>query len=265
MFRHGNGETIELAMTHRVGATGETERCLRPHAVREVAERMHRWAIAAEGCQSCHGLPAVRIVSGMALCGRCHAHRAERLARGPWTRADLRPRAARADDPPPANPKALHGYAIRFNEPSVELWGFIEVVRPQAVDRTISETPDLRALWNHDSAEPIGRVSAGTLAIAKRTRGLWTEIDPPRWADRYVESVERRDVTGMSFAFMTLEDDWWIEDGMPHREILDMEIIEVSPVSFPAYPTTTIKAVDAGDRSDRVIEQQTAERLRLAQ
>jgi len=46
MSRTGN--VVELTMTHRVGAEGLVERCLRPMVVRETAERMRRWGVTAE-------------------------------------------------------------------------------------------------------------------------------------------------------------------------------------------------------------------------
>lgn len=253
--------TIEIAMTHRAGLAGAAERCLRPKVVRDIATRVQKWAVAPEVCKSCSNLPAVRYVEGLAMCGRCHTQRAERYGRRDGE--SLLPSVqTRADQPSPTG-KRLEGYAIRFNEKSVELYGFFEIIRPAAADRMVSEKPDLRALWNHDSSQPIGRSTAGTLRYEKRSKGIFVEIDPPAWAAGYVESVDRRDVTGMSFGFMALEDDWWLEDGMPHREILDMEVIEVSGVSFPAYPTTSIKAINASQRSELGREHETAQRLRM--
>lgn len=250
---------IEITMTHRVGADGVTSRCLRPAPILEIAQRVQRWTVTPEACQSCHSLPAVRFVD-LPLCGRCHQQRAQRLGR---TAASGLPAVVERVEDAPSPEKRLEGYAIRFNEKSVELFGFFEVIRPSAADRLMTEQPDLRALWNHDSAQPLGRTSAGTLRAEKRTAGVWVEIQPPRWATGHVESIDRRDVTGQSFGFMPLEDDWWLEDGMPHREILDMEVVEVSAVSFPAYPTTTIRAVNASARAGWQVEQDTAARLRL--
>lgn len=252
---------MEYAMTHRAGVTGLAERYERPGEVRTLVERVQKWAVAPEACQNCQSLPAVRFAE-LPLCGRCHAQRAERLGLRKGDVVGLRPVVERAEELP-TNDKRLEGYAIRFNEKSVELWGFFEIIRPSAADRLVSDKPDLRALWNHDSAEPMGRVSAGTLRVEKRTRGVWVEIDPPQSAAARIESVARRDVTGQSFGFVALTDDWWLEDGIPHREILDMEVIEISPVSFPAYPSTTITAVNASARSEWHVEQKTAERLRL--
>jgi HK97 family phage prohead protease len=146
--------------------------------------------------------------------------------------------------------QGLVGHAIVFNSLSVDLGGFREVIRPEAVMRVLAEGTDLRALWNHDSSLPIGRVSAGTLAIRKDARGLVAEIDPPGHAGAFVEAIRRGDVTGMSFAFQALEDEWRIDGDSVIREVTDMAMSEVSAVTFPAYPQTDISAVGIGKRVD---------------
>lgn len=252
---------IEYTVTHRVGLGGTAERYQRPSEVRDIAGRLHRWAGGGpETCQNCHSLPAIAIRGGTPLCGRCRENRALRLCQV-LEQGGLAARAEDLDEP--AGLPQLRGHAIVFNKRSVDLGGFIEIIKPAAADRMEAEKPDLRALWNHDSSLPIGRVSAGTLRAKKVTRGVAVEIDPPRSAAGYVESVERRDVTGMSFGFWPLEDDWHLEDGYPIREIFDMVVIEVSGVTFPAYPDTDIKIANRGARSAWTIERQTAERLRL--
>jgi len=138
--------------------------------------------------------------------------------------------------------KRLRGYAIVFNQKSVDLGGFREVILPEAVDRTLKEAIDVRALVDHDSSKVLGRTTAGTLTLRKKATGLYIDIDPPNTtASRDIlESVRRGDVTGMSFAFRVLEDDWRESEGMPLREVIDMRISEVSIVSFPAYPDTEV-------------------------
>src|SRR5438876_6249782 len=113
----------------------------------------------------------------------------------------------------------LSGYAIVFNAMSLDLGGFKEIILPEAVDRTLSEALDVRALVDHDTGKVIGRTRAGTLMLRKDRKGLRTEIDPAdTTAGRDVlESVRRGDISGMSFAFRTLTDDWRMEDGMPIR------------------------------------------------
>jgi hypothetical protein len=48
-------------------------------------------------------------------------------------------------------------------------------------------------------------------------------------------------VTGMSFGFRVLEDDWNYEnDQLAVRTVLDMRVSEISVVSFPAYQQTDV-------------------------
>jgi HK97 family phage prohead protease len=138
--------------------------------------------------------------------------------------------------------KIIKGYAIVFDRLSENLGGFKERIAPSAVDRTMTERIDLRALVDHDSAKILGRLTAGTLRVSKDARGLQIEIDPPETTIGLdiVESVRRRDVTGMSFAFMALNDGWDATTTPPTRTVTDMLIREVSIVTFPAYPDTAV-------------------------
>lgn len=249
-------QSLELAMTHAV-IGGRAERYLRPAAVRSIAERLQRWPLQPEACQSCLSQPATAIRATLPLCARCQAQREIQIGRDP---AGLAPKSVRADEDS-AKPE-LQGLAIVFNVPSVDLGGFTEIVRPVAADRMISERTDLRGLWNHNSDQTIARVSAGTMRVEKRTRGVQVAYVPPSWATGFVESVERRDISGQSFGFFVLDDQWHLEDGAPVREIFDMDVLETSPVSFPAYPQTTLRTVSVGERQqDR--RRETEARLRL--
>lgn len=153
--------------------------------------------------------------------------------------------------------RRIRGYAIMFNSLSENMGGFREIIKPEAVDRTLRTAADVRALWNHNESEVLGRTRAGTLALFKDQKGLKVEINPPSWAGRYLETIERGDVSGMSFAFRVLPGgaEWDEETSPPTRYILDMEISEVSAVTFPAYETTDVQV------AQRSLQQIRAQRV----
>jgi HK97 family phage prohead protease len=157
--------------------------------------------------------------------------------------------------------RKIRGYAVVFNVLSQDLGWFREIILPEAVDRTLEEALDVRALVDHDTGKVIGRTRAGTLELRKDKKGLRVSIDPAdTTAGRDVlESVKRGDISGMSFAFRTLTDNWRMEDGETIRDVLDMTISEVSIVSFPAYTQTS---VEVAQRSLQAFQQtQAASRL----
>jgi HK97 family phage prohead protease len=139
--------------------------------------------------------------------------------------------------------RRIQGYAIVFNSRSVDLGGFSEIIAPEAVDRTLRESADVRALVDHDSSKVIGRTRSGTLALRKDLRGLSVVIEPDpeiSYARDIMRAVQRGDVSGMSFAFRVLEDVWDYDAKVPVRTVTDMKVSEVSIVSFPAYPATDV-------------------------
>lgn len=139
--------------------------------------------------------------------------------------------------------KTLRGHAIAFDSLSVDLGGFREIIAPSAVDRTLKNAEDVRALVDHDTGKVIGRTRAGTLELSKDVRGLAVKITPDlgiSYASDIARAVARGDVSGMSFGFRVLEDSWNFEADPPIRTVTDMQISEVSIVAFPAYQATDI-------------------------
>ena len=88
----------------------------------------------------------------------------------------------------------------------------------------------------------LGRTKNGTLQIREDEQGLFYEVTPPdaQWARDLVESIKRGDVDQSSFAF-TVDVEQWDESGNPVvRTIVKVrELFDVSPVTYPAYPTAT--------------------------
>lgn len=149
-----------------------------------------------------------------------------------------------------SGPPRITGYAAVFDEPSlvIEDWlgSFVERIAPTAFDRTLGEGADVRALLNHDPNWILGRNTAGTLTLKTDKRGLFAEITPPdNERGRYViDAVTRGDIHGMSFSFRTMEDRWTFKKGADpdERELLDVDLFDVGPTPFPAYPATTASA-----------------------
>lgn len=141
------------------------------------------------------------------------------------------------------NGRKIRGYAVRFGSRSEDLGGFYEYIAPEAVDRTLNEGLDVRALVDHDSGKVIGRTRAGTLALRKDSKGLAITIEPDEeisYAKDIMRAVARGDVSGMSFAFRTIGDEWNYDGTVPVRTVTDMRISEVSIVTFPAYKQTDV-------------------------
>lgn len=129
------------------------------------------------------------------------------------------------------------GYASRFNTYSQNLGGFVERVAPGTFTKTILEA-DIRGLFNHDANLLLGRNRANTLRLAEDDNGLAYSIDlPDTTTGRDVRTLLKRgDVTGSSFGFRTIDDEWGeTEDGFPLRTLKSVALRDVGPVTFPAY------------------------------
>jgi len=137
----------------------------------------------------------------------------------------------------------ITGHAAVFNKLSVDLMGFREKVAPGAFINSI-EKSDIRALWNHNPDYVLGRNKSGTLKLEEDKKGLAIEILPPdtQWARDLMETIKRGDVDQMSFAFKTIKDSWENQDKKESiRTLEEVELFDVSPVTYPAYPQTDVK------------------------
>ena len=139
----------------------------------------------------------------------------------------------------------LRGYAAVFNDDSVPL-PFIERIAPGAFRKTLTETPDVRLLINHEGL-PLARTKNGTLTLTEDDRGLYmdaTIADTSEGRDLYT-LVERGDVDQMSFAFRVIRQKWNEDRTMRTLTEVSLADGDVSVVTYPAYPTTTVEAREA--------------------
>ena len=149
---------------------------------------------------------------------------------------DLAPEVRAGDDGSPR----IVGYAAVFDSLSDDLGGFQERISVGAFTRALRDKPDVRALINHDPNLILGRTKSGTLTLAANQKGLLYTVDPPdtQYARDLQASMKRGDVDQSSFAFRTVKDEWNVENGIPTRTLLDVDVFDVSVVTYPAYPDT---------------------------
>lgn len=136
--------------------------------------------------------------------------------------------------------RTLIGYAAVFNQDADIGGWWVERIDPGAFANTIGG--DIRALVDHDMGRVIGRTKSGTLRLSTDEYGLRVEIDVPNTTDGndLWELVERGDVSGMSFGFRVLRQEWDERGDTDIRIIKEVELLEVSAVAFPAYDGTEI-------------------------
>lgn len=138
----------------------------------------------------------------------------------------------------------ISGYFSVFNSPYEIAPGMTESIAPGAFQNTLSG--DIRALVNHDSTLVLGRTTAHTLELREDSHGLWGDIIiNPNDVDamNLYNRVKRGDVDQCSFGFEIVKQDTEVrDDGSMHWTILEVNLFEVSPCTFPAYQETNISA-----------------------
>jgi uncharacterized protein len=148
-------------------------------------------------------------------------------------------RITRADD----GSKMLSAL-IPYNSDSVDLGGFTETIAPGAFKAALGADADVLCLRDHDSSILLGRTKSKTLSLEDSPNGLRYKCKLPNTtqASDLAESVDRGDLDATSFGFQTISDTW-LEDkatGTVRRTLNEVELFEVSPCSFPAYPSSSV-------------------------
>lgn len=137
-------------------------------------------------------------------------------------------------------------------------WGWYEEIDRAAFDKTLAEG-DARFLVDHDTRLLVARVSAGDLRLTIDKIGLAVDSDLDdelSYVRDLTRNLEKRRITGMSFGFYVVRDEWTSIDvdvvdpdgnttteKASLRRITEVRLLEVSAVTFPAYEDT-----DAGLR-----------------
>lgn len=142
-----------------------------------------------------------------------------------------------------ASNKKLVGYAIRWNSLSEVIWDeFVEQFAPGAFTDSLAGGSDVRALFEHDYTQLLGRTKSGTLILTEDNTGLRFELTPPdtQLGRDVLTMVERGDITGMSFGFRALKESWDITPTPYVRTVTAAELREITVTSMPAYPESDV-------------------------
>ena len=140
----------------------------------------------------------------------------------------------------------IDGYVNAVERKSKPLWSrmgqFIERICKGAFARSLKRNDNVRILLNHDPEKDLGGTKDGNLELAEDNIGLHaraTITDP-----EVVEKAKRGDLIGWSFGFYDRDVENKIdENGMPLRDVRDLDLEEVSLLdrrAIPAYDGTLV-------------------------
>ena len=132
---------------------------------------------------------------------------------------------------------------IPYNSRSECLGGFYEILSPEVFKKTLQENSSIRVLVEHDDRLLLARSDNGSLRITNTPDALEADFDIPETTlgnDLLVE-IKSGLITGASFGFIVVRDDYKFVDGDEVRTVLEAKLLELSVVrSIPAYSGTSV-------------------------
>ena len=138
----------------------------------------------------------------------------------------------------------ITGYFVVFNSETELYDGMYEEISDKAFQNI--DLSDIRALADHDTAKVLGRTKSQTLSLSVDEKGLYGEITINKndtEAVNLYERVKRGDIDQCSFGFNILDETMDTRaDGSTKWTITEIELFEVSVVTFPAYADTSVEA-----------------------
>lgn len=140
------------------------------------------------------------------------------------------------------NKKIIQGYAVVFDVwTDISSWGesWKECIRKGAFTQSLKENSIL-ALYNHDFNNVLARKDVN-MKLIEEDKGLYFEIELPdttQGNDLY-ELIDKGIVNQCSFAGYVRKNIWSEDDGGNIlREILEIDLIEITITPIPAYEVT---------------------------
>jgi HK97 family phage prohead protease len=131
---------------------------------------------------------------------------------------------------------------IPYNSPSAGL-PWIETISPGAFATALEPDKEVLLLRDHDVSQLFGNTLAKTLVLEDSAQGLNFRCQLPNTtqASDLTELMTRKDIRGVSFGMVVLED-IWADDGKGNltRRIVSLELYEISVCSFAAFPDAKV-------------------------
>ncbi|TFI45154.1 HK97 family phage prohead protease [Rhodococcus sp. 1R11] len=187
----------------------------------------------------------------------------------------------RSGDSADGTGRTLSGYAAVFGaDTEIRSWegNFIERLAKGSFRNSIRDNPNPLMQWDHGRDSRVGTTPIGKYTTLREdAQGLYVEgelfdnpvVEPVR------QAIEAGAVTGMSFAFVVIRDEWRDnkgnlirpaelrellydagDRGPIRRTIKEVRMSEAGPVGRPAYKQTSV-----GVRSAATLSQATADRI----
>lgn len=193
--------------------------------------------------------------------------RADLFRSVPFTAA----RAAEEDEP--GDGRTIDGYGAVFGSvTTIDSWEgtFDEVISPGAFRKSLRERMPIMQ-FDHGRHPLVGSLPLGRWDVAEEdTAGLHVvgRISDNWLMEPFRDAIRDGGVTGMSFRFTVVRDEWtdaagkkvrddeleellWYgagERGPLLRTLKELKVSEVGPVTWPAYEATSVGVRSAGDR-----------------
>lgn len=162
-------------------------------------------------------------------------------------------------------PKKFGGIAAVIDR-TTDLGWFEEKIARGAFDDALARTDvDIRVLGNHREDNLLGRTKAETAKVFVNADGNleyeWIpDYENPTHCS-FARSIMRGDITQSSFSFYIESDQWEYKDEQrtkSRRTILKVrQIMDVAPVTFPAYEDATAEARSSLQQYETMLQQNT--------
>ncbi len=141
------------------------------------------------------------------------------------------------------NEMIIEGYFALYESETELFAGSYEIITKGAFDNTLNN--DIRALWNHNTQYVLGRNKNSSLELKTDDKGLFGIVKLPKtqYAQDLYELVQRGDIDQCSFGFNIVSEDLEeLASGGYRWRINEIDLHEISVVTFPAYENTSVQA-----------------------